>query len=68
MELIRHRHTHNLTADQMRLRLFRPGKFIDRQKHLIAAVANLADNLLVRQRKRVKCAWEECHLVSLFDL
>ena len=47
MELIRHRHTHDLTADQMRLRLFRPGKFIDRQKHLIAAVADLADNLLV---------------------
>ena len=47
MELIRHRHTHNLTADQMRLRLFRPGKFIDRQKYLIAEVANLADNLLV---------------------
>ena len=47
MELTRHRHAHDLTADQMRLRLFRPGKFIDRQKHLIAAVADLADNLLV---------------------
>lgn len=47
MELIRHRHTHNLTADQMRLRLFRPRKLIDRQKYLIAEVANLADNLLV---------------------
>ena len=68
MELIRHRHAHDLTADQMRLRLFRPGKFIDRQKYLIAEVADLADNLLVRQRKRVKRAREECHLVPLFDL
>ena len=65
MEHIGHRHIHDLAADQMRLGVFAPGKFIHSQIHLKAKVADGAHNALVAQSKRIEGAGEKRHLVPL---
>ena len=61
MELIRHRHVDDLTADIMRLRLLGPGEFIHRQVDLEAHVADHPRNSLVGQREGIEGAREERH-------
>ena len=62
VELVSHRHVHDLAADEMRLRFFRPGKFVDSEIHLVASVADLAHDLLVRSGERIERSWQKCHL------
>ena len=68
MELIRHRHIDDLAADQVRLRLFRPGKLVNSQVHFKALIANLAHDFFVRTRKWIEGARQKGHFRPLNDI
>ena len=68
MELVRHRHGHDPAADQTGLGLFRPGKFIHRQIHLVAHIPDGVGQRLVGQGEGVEGAGEEGHLLPAVEL
>ena len=68
MKLVRHRHGHDPAADQTGLGLFRPGKFIHRQIHLVAHIADGVGQRLVGQGEGVEGAGEEGHLLPAVEL
>ncbi len=67
VELVRHRHTDNLTADQRGLGFLGPGEFVDCQIDFHAQIPDCRDDALMRQREGVEGAWEECRLAPFLE-
>ena len=68
IKFIRDRHVHDLTANQMRLGLLRPGKFVHREKYRKSEFTDLSGDLLVGQGERIEGPREECHFISRHGL
>ena len=54
IKFIRDRHVHDLAANQMRLGLLRPGKFVHREKYRKSEFTDLSGDLLVGQGERIE--------------